>query len=64
MNSVVKLTYNSKVKSYISVYADKRRTLVSNMLGMSEYYFPIIEDIFEQYGIPQELKYLAIIESA
>lgn len=64
MNSVVKLTYNSKVKAYINVYANKRRSSVSNMLGMSEYYFPIFEDIFERYDIPQELKYLAIIESA
>lgn len=64
MNSVVKLTYNPRVKAYINVYANKRRGSVSNMLGLSEYYFPLFEDIFEQYDVPQELKYLAIIESA
>ena len=64
MNSVVKLTYNDKVQNYIDVYANKRRNSVSAMLGMAEYYFPIFEDIFEQYDVPQELKYLSIIESA
>lgn len=64
MNSVVKITYNNRVQSYIDVYANKRRNSVCSMLGMAEYYFPIFEDIFEQYDVPQELKYLAIIESA
>ncbi len=64
MSSVVTLTYNAKVQTYINVYANKRRNSVSTMLGLSEYYFPIFEDIFEQYGVPLELKYLAIIESA
>lgn len=64
MNSVVTLTYNEKVQNYINVYANKRRNSVSTMLGVSEYYFPIFEDIFEQHDVPQELKYLAVIESA
>lgn len=64
MNSVVTLTYNSKVQTYINVYANKRRNSVSSMLGTAEYYFPMFEDIFEKYGVPLELKYLSIIESA
>ncbi len=28
------------------------------------YYFPMIEDIFDSYGLPAELKYMAVIESA
>ena len=34
------------------------------MLGRAEYYFPIFEEIFDAYGVPLELKYLAVIESA
>lgn len=64
MNSVVNITYNAKVQAYINVYANKRRGSVSTMLGLAEYYFPIFEDIFDQYDIPHELKYLSIIESA
>jgi membrane-bound lytic murein transglycosylase D len=28
------------------------------------YYFPMIEDIFDSYGLPSELKYMSVIESA
>ncbi len=34
------------------------------MLGLSEYYFPIFEEIFDLYGVPYEIKYLSVIESA
>ncbi|KPK85275.1 MAG: lytic transglycosylase, partial [Bacteroides sp. SM23_62_1] len=42
----------------------RRRELVGIMLGLSEYYFPIFEEIFAYYDIPLELKYCSIIESA
>jgi membrane-bound lytic murein transglycosylase D len=29
-----------------------------------DYYFPMFEDVFDSYGLPAELKYMAIIESA
>ncbi len=62
--SVVVLTYNRIVKNYINVYTRKRREQVRIMLGLSDYYFPVFEEIFDFYGIPYEMKYLAIIESA
>ncbi len=62
--SVIDLTYNRIVKNYINVYTRKRREQVRIMLGLSDYYFPIFEEIFDYYGIPYELKYLSIIESA
>jgi len=62
--SVIDLTYNRIVKNYINVYTRKRREQVRVMLGLSEYYFPIVEEIFDYHGVPYELKYLAIIESA
>jgi membrane-bound lytic murein transglycosylase D len=62
--SVVDLSYNSLVRRYIEVYANKRRNQVEVMLGLSQYYFPIFDDIFDYYGLPVELKYLSIIESA
>jgi len=34
------------------------------MLGLSDYYFPMFEEVFDLYGLPFELKYLAVIESA
>lgn len=62
--SVVELSYNRLVKNYINVYTKKRREQVRYMLALSEYYFPLFEEIFDQYGVPYELKNLAIIESA
>ncbi|HKK63031.1 MAG TPA: transglycosylase SLT domain-containing protein [Bacteroidales bacterium] len=62
--SVIDLSYNRLVKNYINVYAKKRRDQVRYMLGIADYYFPIIEQVFDLYDIPYELKYLAIIESA
>ena len=62
--SVVELTYNSLVHRYIEVYANERRSAVEVMLGLSQYYFPIFDDILDYYGLPVELKYLSIIESA
>jgi len=62
--SVVDLTYNRIVKNYINVYTRKRREQVRIMLGLSDYYFPIFEDVFDTYGVPYELKYLSVIESA
>jgi len=62
--SVVDLTYNRIVKNYINVYSRKRREQVRIMLGLSDYYFPAFEEIFDLYGVPYEIKYLSIIESA
>ena len=62
--SVVDLSYNRIVKNYINVYTQKRREQVRVMMGLSDYYFPMFEAVFDLYGVPYELKYLSIIESA
>jgi len=64
INSVVKLNYNSIIRNHIHVYTIKKRPQFKVMLGLKDYYFPMIEDIFDYYGLPSELKYMAIIESA
>jgi membrane-bound lytic murein transglycosylase D len=46
------------------MYTGKRRDQVATMLGLSEYYFPIFEEALEREGLPHELKYLPVIESA
>ncbi len=62
--SVLPLTYNNIVRNYIHVYTKKRRDRLEVMLGLADYYFPVFEEIFDFYGLPPELKYLAVIESA
>ncbi|MEQ9187798.1 MAG: transglycosylase SLT domain-containing protein [Cryomorphaceae bacterium] len=58
------LTYNSVVEAFIHLYMSKRRELSANCLGRSEQYFPLFEETFDRYGLPLELKYLAVVESA
>nr|NQU89242.1 LysM peptidoglycan-binding domain-containing protein [Bacteroidota bacterium] len=58
------LTYNKTVKNFINLYAVKKRGLTSRLLGLSDIYFPMFEEILDQYDLPLELKYLAVVESA
>lgn len=62
--TVVDLTYNTVVRRYIEVYTKQKKNAVGVMLGLSQYYFPLFDDIFDYYGVPNELKYMSIIESA
>lgn len=64
LTTPVSLTYNDEVKKYINLYVLNRREQVARMLGLSKIYFPIFDEVFAQYGIPPEIKYLSIIESA
>lgn len=60
----IELPYNNIVKNYIELYTNRRRDLVERMLGMWLYYEPIFEEALAKEGMPLELKYLPIIESA
>ena len=64
MNSYITLPFNETVKNYMVLYSEKMPTKMGHILGLSTYYLPIFEDIFNRYGLPQELKAMAIIESA
>jgi membrane-bound lytic murein transglycosylase D len=64
LNSLIDLSYNASVKNMIEFYAQRIRSKVEVMLGLSNYYFPLIEQILDRYQMPIELKYMAIIESA
>ena len=41
--SVIRLPYNEVVRDCIDLYAGRKRDLVRYMLGMADFYFPIIE---------------------
>lgn len=60
----IDLVYNPYVKQYINVYTKQRRKQMSRMMGLAEYYFPMFEEVLDQFDLPLELKYLAIVESA
>src|SRR5690606_36309864 len=65
LEKTVPLTYNIHVQKQINSFlttAGKSR--FGRMLGLAEYYFPIYEKIFRDRGVPEEIKYLSVIESA
>lgn len=64
MNSFFPLPYNDVVRSYIIRYSEKYPKMMSGILSLCYYYMPIFEEALARYGLPQELKVLAIVESA
>lgn len=62
--TTIEMPYNQIVRSYINMYTQRKRELVEAMLGMSLYYMPIFEQALERHGVPLELRYLPVIESA
>lgn len=64
MNSFISVPYNSIIRNYIITYTERIAKQSETMLGLCKYYMPIIEEIFDQYQLPLELKAMAIIESA
>ncbi len=62
--SPMKLAYNAHVRGFIELYAVRRKAASERMLGLANYYFPIFEEALERHGLPHQLKYLAIVESA
>lgn len=64
MNSYIPLPYNSIVRNYIILYSEKMPSTMPKILGLSQYYMPIFEEIFTEHDVPEELKAMAVIESA
>ncbi len=60
----IPLSYNRYVKDFIDLYAYKRRALTQRVMGLSNLYFPMYEEVLDKEGLPLEFKYLSIIESA
>lgn len=64
MESGIALDYNNHVKGFINLYGVRKKALTEKVLALSDYYFPMFEKILDQEGLPQEFKYLAVVESA
>lgn len=64
ISTPISLDYNEQVKTYIDLYATKKRELTARVLGLSHLYFPLFEEILDKEGLPLEFKNLAIVESA
>ena len=56
--------YNPSLESVIKGYLKNRRRTMARLMALSDYYFPMFEEQLDKHGLPLEMKYLAIVESA
>lgn len=56
--------YNPSLESVIKNYLKNRRRTMGRLMALSDYYFPMFEEELDRQGLPLEMKYLAIVESA
>lgn len=59
----ISMTANRVVERAINDYLQNRRTLLQIWIERGNTWFPMIEKIFEEEGVPDELKYIALGES-
>jgi membrane-bound lytic murein transglycosylase D len=64
METTIAMPYNSKVQGFINYYTARDRRFVSLMLERTQLFFPIYEEALERHGLPDELKYLSMVESS
>ena len=62
--NLIEMPYNEVVQDYIDQYTGRLRRSVSFMLGVQNFYVPLFEEALEAEGVPLELKYLPVVESA
>ena len=62
--TAIEMPWNEVVQKFIDRYSGRLRRSVAVMLGTQNFFMPIFEQALETYGLPLELKYLPVIESA
>jgi membrane-bound lytic murein transglycosylase D len=62
--AIIPMTYTREVRSFIDYFVFKRREMMTRMLANAQIYFPLFEEVLDRKGLPIELRYLPIIESA
>ncbi|WP_010179053.1 lytic transglycosylase domain-containing protein [Aquimarina agarilytica] len=58
------VAYNPALESVIKNYLKNRHQSMERLMALSDYYFPLFEQVLDKYDLPLEIKYLAIVESA
>ncbi len=62
--TIIPMTYNEVVRKYINMYVRTIGRRLDILLSLSEFYYPMFEEVFNAHNLPLELKHLAIVESA
>ena len=63
MVTSVPMTTNRVVEQTVNYFLNKKRDVLVRWMARADTYFPMIEQIFREEGVPDELKYLALVES-
>lgn len=64
LSSCLELRATGVVKGYIKTYVQIQTEKSKNMLGKRLTYFPLYEAKMKEYGVPEDLKFLSVVESA
>jgi hypothetical protein len=64
METIVDARYTPQVRGHIVTYLKVNREKTNDLLERAAIYFPIIEKYLHDHNLPDDLKYLAIVESA
>jgi membrane-bound lytic murein transglycosylase D len=63
LQNEIPLSYNNTIQSFINYFTIKKRSYIRTMLSRKHIYFPLYEKTLQQNNLPDELKYLSIVES-
>lgn len=61
--SEVPLIFNERVYAFINYFIVRNRPYTKFVIKKSTMYFPIMEEYLAKYNLPDELKYLSVVES-
>jgi membrane-bound lytic murein transglycosylase D len=64
LQGTIPLHYNSYVQGFVNYFTIRNRRYTRRILERENVYFPLFEKYLAKYNLPQELKYLAVVESA
>ncbi len=64
LENILEVKIDKRVRHFIGSYLKRGRKSTEYILGRSSIYFPIIEEYLKLYHVPDQIKYLAIVESA
>ncbi len=63
LQETIPLNFNNRVFGFVKYFAEKDRDYTRMVIDRATYYFPIFEYYLQKHGLPDEIKYLSIIES-
>ncbi|NDK57115.1 lytic transglycosylase domain-containing protein [Pontibacter fetidus] len=63
IESEIPLTFNPFVRNFIDYFTIRNRKYTRTMISRENVYFPLFEKYLKKHNMPDEMKYLAIVES-